>query len=249
MLRLLKRNIFIVLGMSVILILFEIFSDIKLVGLLGGSFILLILSLFISNKIINRIIFVLSLFMIVLSLILIDSIWLVIIAMSMLLILFRTPEGNEFFHAHDALILPGSRRKEYLGVQLIEVQSKQRKLIIQRSLNEMLQEEKAAIEWDDVNLVYFGGNNIIDLGNTLIPLQETTIVIRKVWGRTRIIIPNDIGLKLNCSLLSGSIIFEMQRYSLTSENFRWMSPDYAKSSRKINLIISVVFGDVEVIFS
>lgn len=72
-------------------------------------------------------------------------------------------------------------------------------------------------------------------------------MIRKVFGRTRIIVPNDIGLHLNISSISGRVMFESQEYPLVGENFRWESPAYSKSIRQLKIILSVGFGEVEVI--
>lgn len=243
----LKQNIFIVFVISLVLILFDIFLDWKIIGLIGVSFILFIVGLFIGNRILRLIIFVGALFLLILSLLMIQSVWVLLLVIILFLILFRTKDGNELIHFKSALILPKKSESNYLGVQLIEPQSEQRTILNQESIFDSYREKKVDFEWDDVNIVLFGGNHILDFGNTILPQGETTIVIRKMFGRTRLIIPNDIGVKLNISTISGGVVFESQRYSLTADNFRWMSPDYGDSNRKVNVIVSVTFGDVEVI--
>lgn len=243
----LKQNIFIVFSISLVIILFDILLDWKTVGLVGLSFIFFIFGLFIGNRIIRLLIFVAGLFLLILSLLLIRSIWVLLLAIVLFLILFKSKDGNELIHFRDALILPKKTESNYYGIQLIEPQSEQRTILKQESIFESYKEKMLNYEWDDVNIVMFGGSHILDFGNTILPQGETTIVIRKMFGRTRLIIPNEIGVKLNISTISGGVVFESQRYSLTADNFRWMSPDYSNSNRKVNMIISVTFGDVEVI--
>ncbi|XJS09778.1 cell wall-active antibiotics response protein LiaF [Aerococcaceae bacterium WGS1372] len=205
------------------------------------------MSYFFTNRWIRRILLIIGLFIIIVNLLLLRSLWVLVIVLILFFILFRTEDGNEFIHLKEAFITPKRSDSQYYGVKLIEPQSSQRTMLKQESLFDMFKESHQEYEWDDVNIVTIGGNQIIDFGNTILPMDETTIVIRKFFGRTRIIIPNEIGIKLNISLISGAVVFESQRYPLTSENFKWMSPDYRSSKRQINLIISVVFGDVEVI--
>lgn len=246
---LLKRNIFIVIAISIVLVLFDIFTDWQKIGMIGLAFIFIILSIFITNRIINGIILTMGIFLLILSILMIDSIWVLILSIVLLLILFRTDQGNEFFHLREALIRPSNQGNIYEGVKLIEPQSENRVLLDKQSIFDVYQAENEYYNWDDVNIVYFGGGNIVDLGNTIIPEGETNIIIRKFYGRTRIILPHDVGLRINYSVISGALNFESQRYDLTGENFKWVSPAYSEANRKINLVISVAFGDVEVIIT
>lgn len=243
----LKRNIFIVFAISILIILFDIFFDYKNVALVGIAFIVIILSFFITNRYIRMALLIIGLFLIIVNLLMLRSLWVLIIVLILFFILFKTEDGNEFIHLKEAFIKPRQSDSQYYGVKLIEPQSSQRTILKQESLFDIYKENHQEYEWDDVNIVTFAGNQIIDFGNTILPAAETTIVIRKIFGRTRIIIPNEIGIKLNISLISGTVVFESQRYPLTSENFKWMSPDYRSSKRQVNLLISVVFGDIEVI--
>lgn len=243
----LKRNIFIVFAISLLIILFDIFFDYKNIALVGIAFIIILLSYFFNNRYLRIALLIVGLFLLVVNLLLLRSLWILILVLILFFILFKTEDGNEFIHLKEAFITPKRSDSQYYGVKLIESQSKQRTILKQTSLLETYKESHQEYEWDDVNIVTIAGNQIIDFGNTILPVAETTVVIRKFFGRTRIIIPNEIGIKLNISVLSGAVVFESQRYPLTSENFKWMSPDYRSSKRQVNILISVVFGDVEVI--
>lgn len=43
-------------------------------------------------------------------------------------------------------------------------------------------------EWDDINFTIISGDTIIDLGNTLLPKTDNVIMIRKGFGRTRVLV-------------------------------------------------------------
>lgn len=59
--------------------------------------------------------------------------------------------------------------------------------------------------------------------------------------------PHEIALKMNISLINGRVIYEQDEFSLLNDSFLWESPDYQKNNRKLKIMISSVFGDVEVI--
>lgn len=59
-----------------------------------------------------------------------------------------------------------TQRQEWIGVQKIG---------------------KDTFEWDDINISQLMGDTIIDLGNTVLPNEQNTIMIRKGIGRIRVI--------------------------------------------------------------
>ena len=170
-----------------------------------------------------------------------------VLAIVLLIILYRTPEGNEFFFFGESMLHPFQTKEQYHGIQLVRPQSGQRTLLKSQSMFDSRDENKNIYEWDDINLVYFGGNTIIDLGNTILPSGENIVMIRKVFGRTRVIIPKGLGLRLNVSAISGQVVFESQQYLLRGDNFQWTSPGYSEADRKLKVLITLVTGDIEVI--
>ncbi|MBG9982028.1 hypothetical protein HZY86_02765 [Aerococcaceae bacterium DSM 111020] len=244
-----KRNIFILLMIGIVLILTEIFFNITYAGLFGVGTIFIVLSLFISVNILAKLMALIGLILIGMAIFMTYSIWLFLLFLLVFFIFFRTTVGFEFGHINEQAVHP--RRSSYPGsyqaIQLVEPQSSQRSLLKQTSITHQDTTHLSEFETTDVNLVYFWGNNIIDLGNTMIPDQETVIIIRKLYGRTRIIVPVEVGLSLNVSAVSGSVYFEQEHYSLTGENFQWRTPNYHETPRRLRFVISVVVGNVEVI--
>ena len=243
----LKKNIFLVIGVSLILIAFEIFTSLQNTALLGIGFVFLATSIMLEHRLLKQAALMVGFFLLLLVLLLTRSIWLLIVSIVLILILFRTPNGNEFFFWGESILHPFKMKEQYHGIKLVQPQSGQRTLLKRKSMFDNMEGNLNVYEWDDINLVYFGGNSIIDLGNTILPSGENTVMIRKIFGRTRVIIPKDVGLRLNISAISGQIIFESQKYVLRGENMQWTSPAYNQASRKLKVIISVASGDIEVI--
>lgn len=102
-------------------------------------------------------------------------------------------------------------------------------------------------EWDDINFSIFMGDTIIDLGNTILPKNESYIVIRKGFGKTRILVPNGIGIMIEHSAVKGKITFEEQQYILENESVKLYSKHYEDQARTLKIITNVLVGDLEVI--
>lgn len=102
-------------------------------------------------------------------------------------------------------------------------------------------------EWDDINIVTIVGDTIIDLGNTLLPKDDNIIIIRKVVGRTRILVPLGAAISIEHTGLIGNIIFEEETYPVKTECLKVYSNDYDENPRRLKIITDTLFGDVEVI--
>jgi lia operon protein LiaF len=103
-------------------------------------------------------------------------------------------------------------------------------------------------EWNDINLVLAAGDTIVDLGNTLLPKADNTIVIRKGIGRTRILVPIGTAVMLDHTALVGSVTFNNKQYKMGNTALKLYSKDYDENPRRIKLLTNVLIGDLEVIF-
>lgn len=243
----LKYHYLELLCLSMCMLIFEVLGHRLAVMWVALGLFLLLLYAFLNIRILRFVALCLAVSSLILASLLTQSIWVVVLMFVIGWHLFKSPSGNELISFGESILHPFFKRGEYRGIQLVQPQSKQRSLLKRQSLTEALTEHSQQYEWDDVNIVYFGGNSIIDCGNSLLPERETTIMIRKVFGQTRLILPKDIGLKLNISMLSGNVVFENQRYPLVAENFQWRTQGYMDTPRRMNIVISVTFGTVEVI--
>lgn len=244
----LRNKIFVIIGLSLALIVAELIFEWRYLSGVGLGLIIASLSLIVKQPLLNNLLKYLALFLILISLIALRSFYVFALVVLVFYYLFRTSEGNEFFDVQETIILPrGSSKAAYQSVELIQPQHQSRILVQELSLQGLSSEDQQSLEWDDVNLTYLGGNNIIDFGNHTIPPRETTIVLQKIYGRTRIILPKNVGLRINFSTISGNLIFEANQYHMLGKNFRWESPGYHQELARMNVILTVAFGDVEVI--
>jgi len=102
-------------------------------------------------------------------------------------------------------------------------------------------------EWDDINLDILTGDTIIDLGNTLLPKKENAVIVRKGFGRTRILVPSGVAIKLEHSTFIGNVLFEGEQTGLRNERITIYSADYNENNRRLKILTNTIVGDLEVI--
>lgn len=102
-------------------------------------------------------------------------------------------------------------------------------------------------EWDDINITAFSGDTIIDLGNTLLPKDQNAIIVRKGFGKTRILVPTGIGIMLEHTTMMGEVTFEDSHLRLKNEAVKMYSQEYDVANRKLKILTNTLFGDIEVI--
>lgn len=101
--------------------------------------------------------------------------------------------------------------------------------------------------WNDIDLLVIAGDTIIDLGQTILPATDNVIVVRKGFGRTRILVPIGVGILLTHTTLAGKVSFENHEYELNSEQLKIKSAHYEESHRRIRIITSSIVGNLEVV--
>jgi predicted membrane protein len=102
--------------------------------------------------------------------------------------------------------------------------------------------------WDDVNLTIAAGDTIIDLGNTLLPKRDNIIMIRKGFGRTRILVPVGTAVQLKHTALIGAVTFNNQTFHMNNDELTLYSDDYDDNERRVKVLTNVLAGDLEVLF-
>lgn len=102
-------------------------------------------------------------------------------------------------------------------------------------------------EWNDINMSIISGDTIIDLGNTLLPKDDNVVIVRKGFGKTRILVPTGIGILLEHSAMVGSVTFEQEEFELKNEAIKLYSHDYDEAARRLKVITNTIVGDLEVI--
>ncbi|MDQ0230811.1 cell wall-active antibiotics response protein LiaF [Metabacillus malikii] len=102
-------------------------------------------------------------------------------------------------------------------------------------------------EWNDINIQVGVGNTIIDLSDTVLPKGEAIISIRNLIGNITVLVPYEVELYLNHSLIAGSVaIFQEREHRIVNETIIYRSADYEESEHKVKLITSSLTGKLEV---
>lgn len=102
--------------------------------------------------------------------------------------------------------------------------------------------------WDDINLSILAGDTIVDLGNTLLPAnRENVILLRKGFGRTRILVPVGTKVVINHSALLGKLKLDDQVYQLQNETMH-LTLNNQEDARELRIITNVLVGDLEVVY-
>nr|WP_318539549.1 cell wall-active antibiotics response protein LiaF [Terribacillus saccharophilus] len=103
-------------------------------------------------------------------------------------------------------------------------------------------------EWQDTNIQSFIGDTIIDLNYTVLPKEEAVLMVRKVLGNVRIIVPYDIEVDVHHSVVYGSVtIFDHREQNCWNKVIHMRTKDYQQSSQRIKIVTSVVAGKLEVV--
>ena len=102
--------------------------------------------------------------------------------------------------------------------------------------------------FDDINIVRIFGNDVIDLTEVALTGADNVIVVRKSMGTTRVIVPLGVEVDLTASAIYGHLGFlDLVDSDLRNESVKFQSHHFLNSNKRVKLVISVFFGDVEVI--
>jgi len=102
-------------------------------------------------------------------------------------------------------------------------------------------------EWNDVNIQGGIGDTVIDLSYTVLPKGETTIFIRNVIGKITILIPYDVEVSVNHSVIYGSAkILDFYEASFMNRQVKVETANYEQTDQKVKILTSMLIGDIEV---
>lgn len=97
-------------------------------------------------------------------------------------------------------------------------------------------------------MVRLTGSDTIDLSNVIVTGKDNVVIIRKVFGPTKILVPIDVSVKLNVSAIYGSVrYFDFEEYDLRNESLKLWHPKDEECLKAVKVIVNVLAGDVEVV--
>ena len=154
-----------------------------------------------------------------------------------------------------ALQFAQAKRKQNIVLPIINEQSEftkkddviTRKPLFQNVLFGGRKTPNHTYEWDDINIQAGIGDTVIDLSYTVLPKGETVIFIRNIIGNIQILIPYDVEVSINHSVLFGAAaIFDFHEARIFNQTLHVQTKDYDKNDQKIKIFTSLIIGDIEV---
>lgn len=104
-----------------------------------------------------------------------------------------------------------------------------------------------SVSFEDINLIRLSGSDTIDLESVIVRGTDNVIVIRKIYGPTKILVPIDVAVQLNVASIYGSVTFlDKPGYDLRNASIKIASPDYDKSQKRVKIIVNTLAGPTEV---
>ena len=102
--------------------------------------------------------------------------------------------------------------------------------------------------FDDINLFRLMGKDTIHLEHVILSNHDNVIILRKLVGTTRIIVPVDVEVSLSVNSLYGDLTFlDQPKRALRNEQFHQETRDYLKSPKSVKIFLTTMVGDVEVV--
>ncbi|QXE01229.1 cell wall-active antibiotics response protein LiaF [Terribacillus sp. DMT04] len=134
-----------------------------------------------------------------------------------------------------------------------QTESEQEQVFEQKSLfqNSLFGAQSAGsgvYEWKDTNIQAFLGDTNIDLNYTVLPKEEAVLMVRKVLGNVRIVVPYDMEVDVHHSVVYGSVtIFDHKEKNSWNKVIHLRTKGYQQSSQRVKIVTSVVAGKLEVV--
>ena len=102
--------------------------------------------------------------------------------------------------------------------------------------------------FNDINLFRLMGKDTIHLEHVILTNHDNVIILRKIVGTTRIIVPIDVEVSLSVNSLYGDLTFlDQPKRALRNEQFHQETRDYLKSPKSVKILLTTMIGDVEVV--
>jgi lia operon protein LiaF len=98
----------------------------------------------------------------------------------------------------------------------------------------------------DSSIWYIVGETHIDLSLAILEKKETILILQGVIGDVELIVPEDIGVSVNASVVFGQIDVALQRESGVMNKLFWQSPNFERADHHVKLVVSYIVGDIDI---
>lgn len=107
---------------------------------------------------------------------------------------------------------------------------------------------KVNCQYRDINILRLAGKDTLHLDEVIVVNHDNVIVMRKMFGNTKIILPVDVELSLQVNTLYGELrLFSQSPRKLRNETISIETPNYKSSHRTVKVVLAGLVGDVEVV--
>ncbi|MBY4835504.1 transporter [Streptococcus agalactiae] len=130
------------------------------------------------------------------------------------------------------------------------IQFKNHQLDVKTTRNQWLctdQHESDFYAFEDINIIRISGTDTIDLTNVIVSGQDNVIIIQKVFGDTKVLVPLDVAVKADISSVYGSVqYFDFEEYDLRNESIKLSQEEEYYLLKRVKLVVNTIAGKVEV---
>lgn len=130
------------------------------------------------------------------------------------------------------------------------IQFKNLQLDVKTTRNQWLgtdQHESDFYAFEDINIIRISGTDTIDLTNVIVSGQDNVIIIQKVFGDTKVLVPLDVAVKADISSVYGSVqYFDFEEYDLRNESIKLSQEEEYYLLKRVKLVVNTIAGKVEV---
>lgn len=103
--------------------------------------------------------------------------------------------------------------------------------------------------FDDINIIRLSGSDTIDLSKVIVSGKDNVVIIRKIYGPTKVIVPRDVAVKLDVSAIYASVAYlDYPEYDLRNQSIK-MEEEHDDFLRSVKIVINIIAGTVEVTHS
>ena len=107
---------------------------------------------------------------------------------------------------------------------------------------------KVNYHFRDLTITRLVGKDTIHLDEVIVVNHDNVIIMRKMFGNTKIILPVDVELSLQVNTLYGELrFFSQSPRKLRNETVSIETPNYRSSHRTVKVVLAGIVGDVEVV--
>lgn len=102
--------------------------------------------------------------------------------------------------------------------------------------------------WDDINVCFFRGNYLLDLGDTILP-NEANMIVRCFYGKIRIVIPIGIGVFVDYVAYRGTFQIDQKIINIKNQRARYKSPNSDEFPQKIKIFVNSFISTLEIVLA